>query len=124
MKRLVALRKNGTLSWVGTDHLGGTIRTADASFTPLDQQRYTPYGVSRDAGTNLGTDHLFTGQVQDQAIGLYWYASRAYDPVIGRFTQADTVVPDGGDPQSLNRYSYCRNNPLGRVDPSGHDDDD
>jgi len=29
-------------------------------------------------------------------------------------------VPDYTDPQSLNRYSYCRNNPLIYVDPSGH----
>src|SRR5207249_2693679 len=77
--RTVALRKGGTLYWLGGDHLGSTIRVADANFAAVDQQRYTPFGVSRDAGTNLQTDHLFTSQVQDQSIGLYWYASRAYD---------------------------------------------
>jgi hypothetical protein len=82
MKRLVAFRKNRTLSWAGTDHLGSTVRTADAGFAPLDQQRYTPYGVARDAGTNLLTDHLFTGQVEDQAIGRYRYASRAGRPLV------------------------------------------
>jgi len=73
--RLVAYRKNGVLSWVGTDHLGGTVRVADHSFNPIDSQRYTPFGVSRDAGTGLGVDHLYTGQIQDQSIGLYWYAA-------------------------------------------------
>jgi hypothetical protein len=34
--------------------------------------------------------------------------------------QADTLVPDLFDPQSLNRYSYVLNNPLKYVDPSGH----
>ena len=29
-------------------------------------------------------------------------------------------MPAPGDPQSLNRYSYVRNNPLRYVDPSGH----
>ncbi|VBB46351.1 hypothetical protein TRIP_B40244 [uncultured Desulfatiglans sp.] len=29
-------------------------------------------------------------------------------------------MPDPTDPQLLNRYSYCRNNPLMYVDPSGH----
>jgi len=29
-------------------------------------------------------------------------------------------VPNMFDPQSLNRYAYCRNNPLIYVDPSGH----
>jgi hypothetical protein len=34
--------------------------------------------------------------------------------------QADTLVPDLFNPQSLNRYSYVLNNPLKYVDPSGH----
>jgi len=34
---------------------------------------------------------------------------------------ADTIVPDPTNPQSFNRYSYVRNNPIGYKDPSGHD---
>jgi len=30
-------------------------------------------------------------------------------------------VPDPSNPQSLNRYSYCLNNPLCFIDPSGHE---
>lgn len=41
---------------------------------------------------------------------------------LGRFTQADTIVPNPGDPQSLNRYSYVRNNPINLIDRTGHDD--
>ncbi len=120
MSRLIAMRKNGVLAWVGTDHLGGTILVADYSFSPLDQMRYTPYGVDRDPGTHLNTDHKFTSQIEDGSIGLYWYASRAYDPMLGRFTAPDTVVPGAGNPQALNRYSYVLNNPLKFMDPSGH----
>jgi len=32
-------------------------------------------------------------------------------------------VPDPFNPQSLNRYSYCLNNPLRYIDPSGHNGD-
>lgn len=46
--------------------------------------------------------------------------ARYYDAEIGRFISPDTVVPDWTDPQSFNRYSYCRNNPLRYIDPSGH----
>lgn len=118
--RLLAFRKGGVLKWVGTDHLGGTIRVADVLFSPLDQMRYTPHGVSRDAAPNLGTDHKFTSQIEDASIGLYWYNARAYDPAIGRFTCADSVVPSPRNPQSMNRYSYCYNNPVKYIDPSGH----
>ncbi len=34
--------------------------------------------------------------------------------------QPDTLVPDPGNPQELNRYAYARNNPLRYTDPSGH----
>jgi RHS repeat-associated protein len=45
----------------------------------------------------MATDRRFTGQREETAIGLYDYAhhttmgpARYYDPVIGRFIQADT----------------------------------
>ncbi len=120
MSRLIAMRKNGVLAWVGTDHLGGTIRVADASFSPLGQMRYTPFGVDRDPGTHLNTDHKFTSQIEDESIGLYWYASRAYDPSIGRFCQPDEVVPCVSNPQAMNRYSYGLNDPFKHADPTGH----
>ncbi len=62
----------------------------------------------------------YTGQREDATIGLYFYGARYYDPVLGRFVQADTVVPEPGNPGSLNRYSYVLNNPLKYSDPTGH----
>jgi len=49
-----------------------------------------------------------------------YYGARYYDPTLGRFVQADTIVPNPANPQDLNRYSYVRNNPLRYRDPSGH----
>ena len=40
--------------------------------------------------------------------------------MLGRFVSADTLVPEAGNPQDLNRYAYVRNNPLIYTDPSGH----
>jgi hypothetical protein len=33
---------------------------------------------------------------------------------------ADTLIPDPGDPVSYDRYAYTRNNPVRYTDPSGH----
>jgi RHS repeat-associated protein len=66
-----------------------------------------------------GTDKLFTGQRKD-GTSLYYYGARYYDPMIGRFVSADTVVPNPMNPQAFNRYTYSLNNPLKYVDPSGH----
>jgi len=66
------------------------------------------------------TSYRFTGQRKDATIGLYFYNSRYYDPLLGRFIQQDAIVPSPGDPQSLNRYAYTLNNPVRYTDPSGH----
>ena len=67
---------------------------------------------------SVPTDKLFTGQ-RLNGTGLYYYNARYYDPTIGRFISADTIVPDPTKPQALNRYSYVLNNPLKYVDPTG-----
>jgi len=72
------------------------------------------------AGTGLPTDRRFTGQREEASLGFYDYGARQYNPALGRFLQADTLVPNPGNPQSLNRYAYTLNNPLRYTDPSGH----
>ncbi len=43
---------------------------------------------------------------------------RAYNPVLMRFHSADTLSPFGRG--GFNAYAYCSNDPVNRVDPSGH----
>jgi hypothetical protein len=45
---------------------------------------------------------------------------RIYDPLIGRFLSPDPFIPNAGNFQSYNRYSYVLNNPLSYTDPSGY----
>ena len=51
--------------------MGGTIRVLDSNFAAVDGMRYEPYGEDRDAGDALATDRKFTGQTEDQSVGLY-----------------------------------------------------
>jgi RHS repeat-associated protein len=76
------------------------------------------FGSVRSGSTS--TEIKFTGQRLDST-GLYYYGARYYDPEIGRFISPDTIVPNPMNPQTLNRYSYCLNNPLKYIDPSGHE---
>ena len=57
-------------------------------------------------------------------IGLYYLTTRFYDYTTGRFLNADvpSICFDDGLtlPEGCNLYSYCRNNPISYVDPTGH----
>ena len=91
----------------------------DETGSKVSQTEYQPYGkVSEQTGDDV-TPYKFTGKELDTT-GLYYYGARYYDPEIGRFITPDSIVQSPYDPQTLNRYTYCRNNPLKYVDPSGH----
>lgn len=45
---------------------------------------------------------------------------RMYDPMLGRFLAVDPFIQDPSASQSFNGYSYCFNNPLKYIDPSGY----
>jgi len=116
----VALRNGTNLRYIHQDNLGSTSVVTNSSGAQLGYRRYYPYGSTRDYLDPLDTDKKFTGQRLD-GTGLYYYGARYYDPTIGRFISADTIVPNPVNPQALNRYSYCLNNPLKYIDPTGHD---
>jgi RHS repeat-associated protein len=83
-----------------------------------------PWGETWEALTDTvpitQTNFHFTGQREEADIGLYDYKARWYDAQLGRFVQPDTIVPEPGDPQSLNRYTYAKNNPVRFTDPTGY----
>ena len=43
-----------------------------------------------------------------------------YDPFLGRFVQADTIIPEAGKAGAYDRYAYSSNNPVNDTDPTGH----
>ncbi len=116
----VALNSGGTTYYLLSDHLGSTATTSNSSGVRATELRYFPHGGARYNPGGQVTTYRFTGQRWDSGTALYFYGARWLDPVIGRFIQPDTIVPDPGDPQSLNRYSYVLNNPLRFNDPTGH----
>jgi RHS repeat-associated protein len=112
--------------YLHNDHLGSASVLTGASGTALSQQEFDPWGKVRSTATITQTNRNFTGQVLD-GTGLLYYHARYYDPGLGRFVSADTIVPGQSNrvgtanPQNLNRYSYVTNNPVKNTDPTGHD---
>jgi RHS repeat-associated protein len=96
--------------------------TYKADGTSTSRQFSYPFGGIRNPGGApvVDTDVGFTGQRLDETTGLMFYQARYYDPVTARFISADTMIPDPGNPQDFNRYTYVRNNPVAYTDPSGN----
>ncbi|MEI2689198.1 MAG: RHS repeat-associated core domain-containing protein [Anaerolineae bacterium] len=116
----VAMRTGGQTYYLLNDHLTSTAITTNSSGVRQTELRYYAYGGTRyDAGGQM-TFYRYTGQRIETGTGLYDYGARWYDPQIGRFLAADSIVPNPGDSQALNRYMYVAGNPLKYTDPSGH----
>ncbi len=114
----VTVRINGELSWLYGDQLGSVSAVAKADGTLISRSLYYPWGSERLTQGTSPTDYGYTGQMQ---VGdIYYYNARWYDPMIGRFMQADTIVPPHQGTQVFDRYAYVNNNPLRYFDPSGN----
>ena len=116
----VAMEENGKKYFYHNDHLGGTNIVTDESGQQVKYIDYKPYGETKTEEGSLSSKKKFTGKELDDSTGLYDYSARMYDAKTGRFISPDPTIPKLSNPQSLNRYSYCLNNPLKYVDPTGH----
>lgn len=72
-------------------------------------------------------DHKFTAKERDAESGLDNFGARFNSSQMGRFMTPDwSAAPMGvpyadfGNPQSLNLYSYVKNNPINATDVDGH----
>jgi len=115
----IALRENGTITWLLSDHLGSTSGTVNAAGALVSTMKYTAFGETRGTGSST-TDYRYTGQREEEEIGLYFFKARFYDAALGRFVQPDTILPDPANAKSFDRFAYVENNPISNADSSGH----
>ena len=107
------------LVWVGDplpkffhqDRLGSVIAVSDGNgvITPYT---YGPYGEPQNWA---GSRFRYTGQIAIPEAQLYHYRARVYDPMMGRFLQADPIRYGDGP----NIYAYVHGDPVNGTDPSG-----
>jgi RHS repeat-associated protein len=114
--RRVAMRVNGTLSYLLSDILGSSTVALNSDGSGQAVQLFSPYGSVNYSWGSMPTTYNFTGQRLDSQTGLLYYNSRYYDPVSERFVRADTVQnnANGMDP-----YAYVGGNPETMNDPTG-----
>jgi RHS repeat-associated protein len=122
----IAVRKipavgSPSLNYITGDHLGSTnVVTAGTTPAIVSETEYYPFGAIESQSTSSPTDRMYTGQLRLTPGEVYDYGSRLYNAYTGRFLKADSIVPEPGSPQALNRYAYVQNNPLRYTDPTGN----
>ncbi len=65
-----SLRKNGTVTWLLTDHLGSTSVTADASGNKVAEMRYSAWGELRAASGTTSKENRYTGHYVEAELSL------------------------------------------------------
>jgi RHS repeat-associated protein len=123
----VAMQRGGEgVKLILGDHLGSTSVVLNADGSSLGSQGYDAWGLPRFTTGTLPTKYTFTGQYSHVAgFGLMFYQARWYSPELGRFGQADSIIPEASQGTiAWDRYAGMNNNPVRWIDPSGHRLDD
>jgi len=120
------------VEWLVSDQLGTPRMIFDktGSLAGTKRHDYLPFGEELFAGSggrtipqgysaSDGVRQQFTQKERDIETGLDYFGARYYASTQGRFTGVDVAGPDLRNPQTLNRYQYCLNNPLRHIDPNG-----
>ena len=85
----------------------------------MNTYEYTPWGEIRNETETVDNPIKYAGEYYDDELDMIYLRARYYNPQIGRFTSLDIEEGKISNPLDMNRYVYCRNNPIKYIDPSG-----
>jgi RHS repeat-associated protein len=100
----------------------------DSTGTQVVSYTYSTWGeglsISGSLANTLGAKnpYRYRGYRFDAETGLYYLQSRYYNPQWGRFLNADgieNILVDQGSLLQYNLFTFCLNNPVNLMDPSG-----
>jgi RHS repeat-associated protein len=103
------------------NHLGSAMLELDETAAVITYEEYYPYGsTSFQSGTSAAEVSLkryrYNGKERDPENAFYYSGARYYAPWLGRWTSCDPA----GQVDGVNLYAYVRGNPVGSIDPTGH----
>lgn len=117
------------IRYVHGDALQSVDLVTDNWANVVDRKSYDAWGKERRFEWEKDQSHVeqmlmtnrgYTGHEHVDEVDMIHMGGRIYDPVLGRFLQADPYIQAVQNSQSFNRYSYVLNNPLNYTDPSGY----
>ena len=102
------------------DHQGNNRVVVDKDGNVEETTHYYPFGGVM-ASTGSVQPYKYNGKELDAKKGLNWYdyGARMYDPALGRWHVMDPLAEKY---YGVSPYTYCKNNPILRIDIDGKDD--
>ena len=122
-----AVKHNNTTYFYRKDAQANIVALLDNNGSVVVKYKYDAWGkcVVDASTTNTELANLnpfrYRSYYFDTETGFYFLKTRYYDPEIGRFMTIDDIsYLDPDSINGINLYAYCGNNPINRLDYSGH----
>jgi len=124
---LLALRHfpagtEGQTYWYHLDGRGSVAGLTKHQGQSTHNYRYDAYGQLLPAQGNFTDPHnpyTFAGKEWDEALGLYEFGVRLYDPWAGVWLTREPMPAQAWQPRTWHRYQYAFANPISYYDPYG-----
>ncbi len=103
------------------DIRGSVTAIVDPDGNSVKAYAYDEFGNLSESGeATFDNEVTFTGSIKDTSTGLQYMNARYYEPTTGRFITQDSYTGNPYDPWTQHLYSYCGNNAVNMIDPTGH----
>ena len=113
--------ENTEKTYYVTDMHGNVVQLLDESGNVTKTYEYDSFGNEVKPEKKDENPYRYCGEYYDKETEEVYLRARYYEPSVGRFITRDTYTGESNEPLSLHLYTYCENDGVNMVDPSGHD---
>lgn len=103
-----------------TDPHGNVVQLTDESGNITKTYEYDSFGNEVKPDGKDENPFRYCGEYYDKETEEIYLRARYYQPAVGRFLTRDTYTGEEDEPLRLHLYTYCENDGINCIDPSGH----
>jgi RHS repeat-associated protein len=95
------------------------VQLANNTGSVTKEYAYDAFGNEKNIDSNDSNPYRYCGEYYDKETGSIYLRARYYKPEYGRFLTEDCYPGKANNSLSLNLYTYCENDSVNFIDPSG-----